>query len=344
MSVKIGVIGGGSWGATLADLLASNGHEVVLWEYFPKTVETLRKTRKLPVLPQLTLNPSVTVTEDLAEALYGREAVVSAIPSEHVRATWRTIREQGALPPRSWVVSVTKGIEKDTLKRMTEVIGEEIPGTAGRVGALSGPSHAEEVARKLATAVVAAGPGDLPGRIQNLFQAESFRVYTSPDLVGVELGGALKNIYAIACGMTDGLGLGDNAKAALMTRGLNEMTRVGIASGADAFTFAGLSGLGDLIVTCTSKHSRNRALGEKIGRGRSLSEALAEMTMVAEGVPTCRAARGLADRLGLELPIVADIHRCLHEGKPAREALKDLMTRPASGEMAGVAQLLEKTR
>jgi glycerol-3-phosphate dehydrogenase (NAD(P)+) len=212
------------------------------------------------------------------------------------------------------------------------------------VAVLSGPSHAEEVARRLPTVVVTAGPGDFPARVQTLFKSEAFRVYTSPDTIGVELGGALKNIYAIACGICDGLGLGDNAKAALMTRGLNEMTRVGLASGAQAITFTGLSGLGDLIVTCTSKHSRNRALGEKIGQGKTLQQALSEMTMVAEGVVTSRSAYQLGQKLGLDLPIIEDIYRCLHEGKSAKESLRDLMTRPVSDEMFRVAKLLEKTK
>jgi glycerol-3-phosphate dehydrogenase (NAD(P)+) len=342
MSGKIAVIGGGSWGATLADVLGRNGRDVVIWEFFPQAAEALASSRTLKVMPDLKLHPSVKVTSDLAAALAGAELVVSAVPSEHVRRTWRAVREKVAFPKGAWALSVTKGIENDSLKRMSEIIVEEVPAAAGRVGVLAGPSHAEEVARQVPTAVVAAGPSDLPGRVQKFFQSDSFRVYTSPDALGVELGGALKNIYAIACGVCDGLGLGDNTKAALMTRGLNEMTRAGIALGASSMTFSGLSGLGDLIVTCTSRHSRNRSLGEKIGQGKNLQQALAEMTMVAEGVATAKSGYQLAKSLKLDLPIILEIYRCLHEGKPAREALRDLMTRPVSEEMSQVSEMLGK--
>lgn len=342
MSEKIAVIGGGSWGATLADLLARNGREAAVWKFMPEGAEVLRTSRTLKVMPHLSLHPAAKVTNDLAEALSGATVLVSAVPSEYVRRTWRAVREKNLFPSGAWIVSVTKGIENDTLKRMSEIISDEVPAAAGRVAVLAGPSHAEEVARQIPTAVVAAGPGDLPSRAQKIFQSESFRVYTSPDALGVELGGALKNIYAIACGACDGLGLGDNTKAALMTRGLNEMTRVGLASGAQAITFAGLSGLGDLIVTCTSRHSRNRALGEKIGRGKTLSQALAEMTMVAEGVMTTKSGHQLAAKLGLDLPIINEIYRCLYEGKPAQAALRDLMTRPVADEMSQVAGMLER--
>jgi glycerol-3-phosphate dehydrogenase (NAD(P)+) len=341
MSERISVIGGGSWGATLADRLAKNGHDVAVWEFFAPAAEALRTSRTLKTLPQLRLHPSVSVTSDVAEALRGRTLVVNAVPSEHVRRTWRSIHEKNCFPPDIAVLSVTKGIENDSLKRMSEIIAEEEPSTRGRTGVLAGPSHAEEVARDIPTAVVAAGPGDVAARAQKLFQAENFRVYTSPDPIGVELAGALKNIYAIACGVCDGLGLGDNTKAALMTRGLNEMTRVGLASGAQAMTFSGLAGLGDLIVTCTSQHSRNRSLGEKIGQGKTLSQALAEMTMVAEGVATAKSGWQLAGKLSLDLPIITEIYKCLHEGKSAREALRDLLHRPAADEMSQVASLLK---
>jgi glycerol-3-phosphate dehydrogenase (NAD(P)+) len=256
-----------------------------------------------------------------------------------VRRTWRAVREKGCFPSGAWAVSVTKGIENDTLKRMTEIIAEELPALAGKTAVLAGPSHAEEVARAVPTAVVAAGPGDLSQRVHRFFNNDTLRVYTSSDAVGVELGGALKNIYAIACGVCDGLGLGDNTKAALMTRGLNEMTRVGIASGAQGITFSGLSGLGDLIVTCMSRHSRNRLLGEKIGQGKSLPQALSEMTMVAEGVGTTKSGYQLAQRLDLDLPIISEIYQCLHDGKSARAALQALMSRPVAGEMADVEKI-----
>jgi glycerol-3-phosphate dehydrogenase (NAD(P)+) len=222
---------------------------------------------------------------------------------------------------------------------MSEVIEEEVPEAKGRVAVLSGPSHAEEVAVGIPTAVVSAGPSGLDANVQDLFNTDAFRVYTSKDFVGVELGGALKNIYAIATGACDGLGLGDNTKAALMTRGLNEMARMGIASGAQGLTFFGLSGMGDLIVTCGSRHSRNRLMGEKIGQGKTLKEALGEMTMVAEGVRTTKSVYDLARKLNLDLPIVNEIYRCLYEGKTAKDSLHDLMMRPVRAEMVHVEHL-----
>lgn len=333
---KIAVIGGGSWGATLADVLARNGHDVSIWEFLPEAVRSLKDTRTLKTLPQLNLHPSVLVTGDMAEALKGRSVALNAVPSDFVRRTWRAVREKGSFPENAWVLSATKGIENDTLKRMSEIVSEELPAAAGKVAVLSGPSHAEEVSRRVPTALVAAGPGDLAVRAQTLFQADFLRVYTSPDVLGVELGGALKNIFAIACGICDGLELGDNTKAALMTRGLNEMARLGMASGAQGITFAGLSGLGDLIVTCTSKHSRNRTLGEKIGLGKTLAQALGEMTMVAEGVSASKSGWQMARKRGLDLPIINEIYACLHEGKSARAALQDLMGRPAAEEMSEI--------
>lgn len=342
MTEKISVVGGGSWGATLADVLARNGHAVSLWEFVPETAKALRETRKLKTLPQLSLHESVLVTNDMAEALAGRTMLLSAVPSDFVRRTWRVIRDKNLFPAGAWVCSVTKGVENDSLKRMSEIISEEIPAAAGRVAVLSGPSHAEEVARRIPTAIVAAGPAELAARTQKLFQSDFLRIYTSADAVGVELGGALKNIYAIACGVCDGLSLGDNTKAALMTRGLNEMVRIGLASGAQGITFSGLSGLGDLIVTCTSAHSRNRTLGEKLGHGKALAQALAEMTMVAEGVTTAKSGLQLGRKLGLSLPIIEEIHACLYENKSAKTALHDLMSRPAAGEMSEVDALLER--
>ena len=335
MKEQICVIGGGSWGATLADHLARQGNDVTIWEFLAPAAERLRATRTLSVMPELALHPGVQVTSDLAPALAGKTLMVSAVPSEHVRATFRRVRETGAFSPQGWIVSVTKGIENQTLKRMTEVIAEELPGAQGRTAVLAGPSHAEEVSRKIPTVVVAAGPAALAEKVQGLFTSDAFRVYTNSDFVGVELGGALKNVYAIACGICDGLGLGDNTKAALMTRGLNEMTRLGATYGARLDTFFGLSGMGDLIVTCMSRHSRNRLLGEKIGQGKTLEKALSEMTMVAEGVPTTKSAYQLASRHGLDLPLAGELYRCLFEGKTARDSLRDLMLRPTHSEWEG---------
>jgi glycerol-3-phosphate dehydrogenase (NAD(P)+) len=336
---RVAVLGGGSWGATLADHLARLGHDVAVWEFVKEAADHLQRTRTLKVMPELRLHESARVTSDMADALNGRGVIVSAVPSEFVRGTFRAVREKKCFPIGAAVVSVTKGIENDTLKRMSEIIEEEAPESSGRVAVLSGPSHAEEVARSVPTAVVAAGPGDLPARTQALFNSDTFRVYSSDDFVGVELGGALKNIYAIACGACDGLGLGDNTKAALVTRGLNEMVRIGNALGARGLTFFGLSGLGDLIVTCFSRHSRNRSLGEKIGQGKTLEQALKEMTMVAEGVRTTKSVRQLSKKQGIELPIVDEIYGCLYEGKSARDSLHDLMHRPVTSEMIHVESL-----
>jgi glycerol-3-phosphate dehydrogenase (NAD(P)+) len=343
MTEKIAVIGGGSWGATLANLLAGNGHDVAVWEFVREVAEHLKKTRSLKVMPHLKLHAAALVTSDLSEALRGRGVVVCAVPSEFTRATFRAVRESKAVSPGAWVVSVSKGIEPDSLKRMSEVIEDELPAVKGRVAVLSGPSHAEEVALGQSTLVVAAGPAELAKATQALFVTDSFRVYTSADTVGVEFGGAVKNVYAVGCGIADGLGLGDNAKAALMTRGLNEMVRLGIAYGGQGITFMGLSGIGDLIVTCASRHSRNRLLGEKIGTGKTLKEALGEMTMVAEGVVTAKSVHQLSKKFGVEVPIIAELYRCLHEGKPARQALRDLLQRPAEDEMSQVQTLFRKS-
>jgi glycerol-3-phosphate dehydrogenase (NAD(P)+) len=333
MVERIAVVGGGSWGATLADHLARRGHAVALWEFDARRAHDMARTRRLSTLPALDLHSAVEVSSDLAATLRGRPMILCAVPSAFVRATFRRVRETGALADGAWAVSVTKGLEANTLKRMSEIIGEEAPALAGRTAVLSGPSHAEEVAQRMPSALVTAGPDAFPARVQELFNADHFRVYTSHDFIGVELGGAFKNIYAIGCGVVDGLGLGDNTKAALMTRGLNEMTRLGLAAGALGVTFFGLSGLGDLIVTCMSRHSRNRLLGEKIGSGKTPAQALGEMTMVAEGYDACLSARQLCRRHNLDLPIIHELYACLYEGKPAREALRDLLNRPPAAEM-----------
>ncbi|MBL0058124.1 MAG: NAD(P)-dependent glycerol-3-phosphate dehydrogenase [Elusimicrobia bacterium] len=343
MKERIAILGGGSWGATLADHLAKNGHDVCVWEFSPSDADRLSRTRRLPTLPHLVLHADVRVTSDLAAALADRPVIVNAVPSTHVRKTFQAVRASGALAPGAWAASVSKGIENDTLKRMTEVIVEAEPALAGRVTVLAGPSHAEEVARSLPTAVVAAGPGPFRETLVDIFNADHLRVYTNPDFVGVELCGALKNVFAVACGVSDGLGFGDNTKAALMTRGLNEMVRLGVAEGAQVITFLGLAGLGDLIVTCTSRHSRNRSFGEKMGFGKTLAQALAEMTMVAEGVPTTKSAKQLADRHGLDLPIISELYRVLYEGKPARNAMRDLLSRPPVPEMMHIQTFIKQT-
>ncbi|MBV9079713.1 MAG: NAD(P)-dependent glycerol-3-phosphate dehydrogenase [Elusimicrobia bacterium] len=336
MKEKICILGGGSWGATLAAHLADNGHDVSLWEYDKTLAERLSSQRTLSTLPQLRLPAGIRVTSDIGAALRGRAVVVGVTPSHTVRSTFKSAVASGVLETGALIVSAAKGLEEGSLATMSQIVREVFPG-AGDIVILSGPSHAEEVSVKCPVAMVAASRNAVAaGRVRDLFASDTFRVYTSDDPLGVELGGSLKNVYAVACGVIDGLGLGDNTKAALMTRGLAEMTRLGKSMGASPVTFFGLSGLGDLIVTCTSRHSRNRLLGEKIGKGKSLAEALAEMTMVAEGVKTTKAAQQLAEKAGAAMPIVTEMHRILFAGKPPRESMKDLMSRQMRAEMEGI--------
>ena len=323
--MNIQMIGAGSWGLALTRLLAANGHGVRLWCREEDDPDALRETRQSRYfLPGVTLPDSVDVSRDIDEAV---DIAVLATPSHAMR----TVAAGFRFSPRTIRVSVAKGIENESLARMSQVI-EEVCGPCA-ITALSGPSHAEEVARDLPASVVVAGTDqDACARVQSAFVGRAFRVYTSPDIVGVELGGALKNVIAIAAGVCDGFGLGDNAKAALMTRGLAEMARLGVAMGADPLTFAGLSGMGDLITTCESKHSRNRAVGEKIAGGMSLDAIMASSPMVAEGVRTARSVHALAGRAGVELPIAEQVYRVLFEGANAREAIDALMGRDAKPE------------
>lgn len=333
---KIGVLGGGSWGATLAARLAANGHDVAIWEYSAEVADYLLKNRSLKTIPQLILPEKVLVTNDLPKALAGRPIVLSVTPSHTVRATLKKAVESGALQKGAVVISASKGLENGTHMRMTQVIADVCRNIQATV-ALSGPSHAEEVALGQPVALVAAS-NDLEEakKVQGLFSADTFRIYTSDDPIGAELGGALKNIYAVACGVTDGLHLGDNTKAALISRGLLEITRLGKALGAKPITFFGLSGLGDLIVTSGSKHSRNRRLGELIGGGKTLDQALAGMTMVSEGVLTLKAAHDLAKSKGVEVPIINEMHRVLYENKSPHASIRDLMSRQVGAEMEGI--------
>lgn len=337
MSERIAVLGAGSWGATLAALLVEKGHDVSLWEFDPKAAEALAKTHRLPVLPDLVLPSALQATNDLAAALKDRPVVLSATPSPFVRSTMAAVKKTSALAKNAVVISVTKGLEEKTHKRMSEIIREELGISAAQVAVLSGPSHAEEVCRRLPTAVVAAGiEATLTARVQTLFSQDYFRVYAEKDLVGVELGGTLKNVLAIACGISDGLGFGDNTRAALLTRGLNEMARIGVKSGANLLTFFGLAGMGDLIVTCLSKHSRNRLLGEKIGKGKTPEQALKEMTMVAEGMKTAPSAFELARDLKVDCPLFREIYGVLYEGKDPHKSLRDLMGRETQSEWQGM--------
>jgi glycerol-3-phosphate dehydrogenase (NAD(P)+) len=328
MKETIAVLGGGSWGATLAGLLAEQGHSVALWEYVPAIAEALKTTRKLATVPDLKLPDSVLVTNDMAAALAGRPWIVSATPSAHVRFTLKAAQATGQVAPEARVISVSKGLEDKTLKRMSEVIAEEFRLPLERIVILTGPSHAEEVCRKLPTAVVAAGKhSPTVKEVQALFSNAYLRVYSQEDWIGAELAGALKNVMAIGCGIADGLGFGDNTRAALLTRGLNEITRLGVQCGARQETFFGLAGMGDLIVTCLSVHSRNHTLGEKIGRGKTPKAALAEMTMVAEGMVNAPAAQALAEKLGVSCPLIQEIYAIPYQNKNPKESLQTLMQR-----------------
>ncbi len=329
--MKLCVLGGGSWGIALTIHLKRAGHDLVLWDHDKSKTENLNKLRENPVrLPGVKLPLEILVTHEIQRALKGREGVIIAIPSHVVRSTLKTAAPHW--PKEAWAACASKGLEEETHLRMSEVLKQSLQSEAS-IAVLSGPSHAEEVSRQMPTTVVSASSDlNLAKTVQKVFHSDYFRVYTSSDVVGVELGGALKNVIAIAAGITDGLGLGDNAKAALMTRGLHEITRLGVALGAQAQTFAGLAGMGDLIVTCTSHHSRNRLLGEKIGKGSSLEQALKEMTMVAEGVKTAKAAVALAQTVKMDVPITEEVYKVLFEGKKAKEAVASLLSRTAKPE------------
>jgi glycerol-3-phosphate dehydrogenase (NAD(P)+) len=328
----VAVIGAGSWGTALANLLAKKGVETVLWAWEREAAEGVEREHRNPLyLSEIELDPRLRATSDLAAAAGAADVVVSVSPSHVVRAVMGRAAQhlrEGVL-----VVSASKGIETDTLRTMDAVLAEVIPGAESRLTFLSGPSFALEVAREHPTAVtVAAHDPGAAREAQELFQTDYFRVYTNADVAGVELGGALKNVIAIAAGVVDGLGFGSNTSAALITRGLAEMTRLGAALGADPLTFSGLAGMGDLILTCTGALSRNRAVGVALGEGRSIEEILSEMTMVAEGVKTARAARDLSRRAGVEMPIVEEMYSILYEGRSAREAVESLMLRAPKAE------------
>ena len=322
---KIGVIGAGSWGTALAWLLANNGHEVTLWSIIKDEVKMLQETREHKTkLPGVKLQEDIQVTTDLEAAMKDKDVLVLAVPSPFTRSTSRMMKPfatEGQL-----IVNVAKGIEETTLMTLTDIIEEEIPGAKGCV--LSGPSHAEEVSRGLpTTCVVGAKDKETAEFLQNVFMSPVFRVYISPDILGIELGGALKNVIALAAGTADGLGYGDNTKAALITRGITEIARLGIAMGAKADTFYGLSGIGDLIVTCASKHSRNRKAGYLMGQGRSMQQAMDEVNMVVEGVYSAKAGLALSQKYKVEMPIIEQVNKVLFEGKAPAAAVKELMVR-----------------
>jgi glycerol-3-phosphate dehydrogenase (NAD(P)+) len=335
MLETIAVIGAGSWGTTLADLLAKKGHKVTLWAYEPELVQEMREKRENSVfLPGIRLNDALAFTNDLEEAYAGCTMVLCVVPSQLVR------RVMGGcarfIPLDAVIVSASKGVEVDTLAIVSEIYRDILPPELyANFAALSGPSFAREVALEMPTAVAAASESeDVARRVQEAFTTNFFRVYRNSDVIGVELGGAIKNVIAIAAGISDGLGFGSNTRAALITRGLAEMTRLGVAMGAKPSTFAGLAGMGDLVLTCTGDLSRNRTVGIKIGEGRQLNEILGEMRMVAEGVKTTESAYNLAKKLGVEMPIIEQMYRMLYENKPARQAVLELMTRNLKAEGA----------
>lgn len=321
---KISVLGSGGWGTAIAVMLDKNGHDVTLWSFFKEESEELRKYREnKKFLPGISLNDSIKLTSDISDCK-NSDIIVMASPSHAVRNTARIlseIAEDGQI-----VLNIAKGIEEDTYKTMSEVIKEEIPNCV--IAVMSGPSHAEEVSRGIPTTnTIASEKISVAEYIQEVFMNPVFRVYTNSDIKGVELGGSLKNVVALCCGILDGMGLGDNTKAALMTRGLVEMKRLGVSLGAKSETFNGLSGVGDLIVTCTSVHSRNRRAGILIGQGKSLEEAQKEVGMVVEGVKTCRAAKDLSDKIGVEMPIINEAYNVLFNGVDVNTALANLMGR-----------------
>lgn len=328
--MKIGVLGAGSWGIALTVLLADNGHDVSVWSIDKNEISMLNEFREHKTkLPGIHIDDSVTFSAEVETVVRDAELLVMVVPSLFVRSTARTIAP--FVNNNQIIVSVAKGIEESTLMTLTDVINDEIPEI--NVAVLSGPSHAEEVGKKMATTVVCGAKDKKTAMlVQDVFMTDYFRVYTSPDMIGIELGGALKNVIALAAGVADGLGCGDNAKAAIITRGISEITRLGAAMGGKIETFGGLSGIGDLIVTCDSKHSRNRRAGYLIGQGKNYKEAMDEVQMVVEGVYSAKAAYLLSKKYGVEMPIVETINKVLFENLDARLAMSMLLTRSKTDE------------
>lgn len=331
---KVGILGAGSWGIALSVLLHSNQHQISMWEFdHNEMVKLLDKREHTKKLPDIKVPDPVEITDDINKVVKGKEVLLLALPSHTIREVAKKLSGIDLEDPI--IVNLAKGIENNRLCRMSEVLVQELPKNShNKIATLSGPCHAEEVARGIATSVVVAGFDEkIVKKIQQLFMNQYFRVYTNSDLVGVELGGSLKNVIAIASGICDGLKLGDNTKGALLTRGLAEMIRLGEKMGAKARTFAGLSGMGDLITTCMSQHSRNRFVGEQLGQGKSLKQVLKQMVMVAEGVNTTRSAFQLARKFQVEMPITEQVYRILFEDKNPKQVLLDLMSRNPKSEI-----------
>ncbi len=327
---KVSIIGAGSWGTALATVLSHNGHQVTIWSVIEEEIRMLEEKREhVTKLPGVILAESIQFTTDLKAAIEGRDLLVLAVPSVFTRGTAKSMQpfvKEGQL-----IVNVAKGIEEKTLMVLSDIVEEEIP--QARVAVLSGPSHAEEVGRRLPTTCVAgAKTREAAEYVQNVFMNDVFRVYTSPDMIGIELGGALKNVIALAAGMADGLGYGDNTKAALITRGITEIGRLALAMGAKYETISGLTGIGDLIVTCASRHSRNRKAGMLIGQGKTREEATEEVQMVVEGIYSAKAAMGLSEKYKVPMPIIEQVNLVLFHDKPVEEAVQELMLRDRKSE------------
>ena len=324
---KISVIGSGGWGIALTILLHKNGHDLTIWSFDKKEAEELKKTRQNKTkLPNILLPEDVKVTDDLKEAVDDKDILILAVPSKAIRSVSKSLKN--IIKDNQIIVNVAKGLEEDTLKTMTDIIEEELKDKNPKVAVLSGPSHAEEVGRGIpTTCVISAHNKELTLYLQNIFMNPSFRVYTSPDMLGIEIGGALKNVIALAAGIADGLNYGDNTKAALITRGIKEIASLGVAMGGEQSTFYGLTGLGDLIVTCASMHSRNRRAGILLGQGKTLDEAIKEVNMVVEGVYSAKSALMAAKKYNVEIPIIEQVNAVLFENKNAAEAVNELMIR-----------------
>ncbi len=331
--MKVAVLAAGSWGTALAMVLFNNGHDVRVWSKDPKQIETILHTRRNEnYLPGVDLPEGIKFTSDLQEATCDVSCIVFAVPSQFFKEVLEACVIQKVIGPETLLVNVAKGIDMDLLMTPSQITYSHMPNA--RFVTLSGPSHAEEVALKLPTALVSASKSRFDAEmVQELFSNAYMRIYTNPDVMGVEISGALKNIIAVGAGISDGLGFGDNAKAALITRGIHEIAQLGMAMGAKSETFKGLAGVGDLIVTCTSMHSRNRRCGILIGQGKRLDEAVQSIGMVVEGAYTIKSAYMLKEKYGVEMPIATELYRILYEGKDAREAVLSLMMRTKKNEM-----------
>ena len=329
--IKISVLGTGSWGSAIGDLLNQNGHEVIMWQRDAEKVKAMESDRKHPFFVDLTFSDEVKFTTDLDSAIKGSQLLVVAVPSHSVREL--VSRAVEFIEDNVIIVNITKGLELDTLLTMSSVISEETVGKNVSIVSLYGPSHAEEVVRKIPTTLVAASTEENASKkVQYIFSSRVLRVYTNTDILGLELGGSIKNVIAIAAGICDGIGFGDNTKAAILTRGIAEMTRLGVALGAQEKTFAGLSGIGDLFVTCSSKHSRNRYVGEEIGKGRKIDEILSKMKMVAEGVNTAKAVFQLCQKHNVDMPISCAVYNVLYNNNDPLESVSELMNRDLRSE------------